>query len=127
MYAAAGAGKVSTEFGFRPLPDHEFWEPDVVYLSRQRWDGIPDDGNLQGVPELVIEVLSPSNTVAEILEKRDLCLENGGREFWAVNTGQRKVDVSTPDGHTVTYKSGQHIPLFFAPGSSLAVDEIFAE
>jgi hypothetical protein len=34
------------------------------------------------------------------------------------------VEVSTPGGQTVTYKSGQEIPLFF--GDRLAVDEIFA-
>jgi Uma2 family endonuclease len=32
-------------------------------------------------PELVIELISPSNTAAELREKKKLCLENGSREF----------------------------------------------
>jgi hypothetical protein len=39
---------------------------------------------------------------------------------------RQQVDVSTPDGHTITYKSGQSIPLLFAAGRSLPVDSIFA-
>jgi Uma2 family endonuclease len=56
-------------------------------------------------------VLLPSNTAAEIFEKEKLCLQNGGREFWVVDPDRRQVKVSTPDGRTVTYPSGQEIPL----------------
>jgi Uma2 family endonuclease len=78
-----------------------------------------------GAPEIVIEVLSPSNTIKKMRDRRKICLENGGREFWVVDPKRREVEVSTPDGHSITYKPGQHIPLFFAAGSSTAVDAIF--
>jgi Uma2 family endonuclease len=74
----------------------------------------------------VIEVLSPSNTVAEINDKKTLCLENGSREFWVVDIEHRQVEVSTPDGRGTTHKAGQHIPLFFAENAQLAVDAIFS-
>ena len=122
--AAGDTGEVGTEFGFRPKPEHEYWIADVAFISRERWLSIPDDGNLQGVPEIVIEVLSPSNTASEILDKEQTCLENGGREFWVVDPLRSQVKISTPDGHSVTYKSGQAIPLLF--GGNLAVDSIFA-
>jgi hypothetical protein len=35
------------------------------------------------------------------------------------------VEVSTSDGHLTIYKPGQQIPLFFATGSTIAVDAIF--
>jgi Uma2 family endonuclease len=76
-----------------------------------------------GAPDVVVEILSPSNTAAETLDKRNICLENGSREFWIVDADHRQVEVSTPDGHTITPKSGQEIPLFF--GGRLAVDSIF--
>jgi hypothetical protein len=59
-----------------------------------------------------------------MLDKRKLCLENGSREFWVVDIDHRKVEISTPDGRTITYNSGQQIPLFFA-ATALAVDAIF--
>jgi Uma2 family endonuclease len=124
LRAAGDAGEAGTEMGYRPLPDHEYWYADVAFLSRHRWDQTPDKGNIQGSPELVIEVLSPSNTAAEIRDKRKLCLETGSREFWIADIDLREVEVSTADGRGVTYKSGQSIPLFF--GGSLAVSEIFS-
>jgi Uma2 family endonuclease len=120
--AAGDSGIVHIEMPYRPLPDHEAWRADVVYISKARWNAIED--YLFGAPELVIEVLSPSNTVDEINEKRDLCLKNGSREFWVVDTKRREVTVSTPDGHSIVYETGQEIPLFF--GGSLSVDAIFA-
>ena len=38
---------------------------------------------------------------------------------------RRQVEVSTPDGRSLTYKPGQSIPLFFAAEASLAVGSIF--
>jgi Uma2 family endonuclease len=120
--AAGNAGVVHTEMPYRPLPEHECWGADIVYLAKARWDSV--DRYLMGAPDLVIEVLSPSNTAAEMLDKRNLCLENGSHEFWVVDVDHRQVEVSTPDGHTITYKRGQEIPLFF--GGRIAVDAIFS-
>jgi hypothetical protein len=69
--------------------------------------------------------LSPSNTMSKMRERRKICLENGCVEFWMVDSKSREVEVSTPDGHSIAYKPGQKIPLFFAAGSSIAVDTIF--
>jgi Uma2 family endonuclease len=121
---AGDADVVGTEMGFRPRPEHEYWYADVGFLTKLRLDKVPPKGNIGGSPDLVIEVLSPSNTTAKMYEKRKLCLETGSREFWVVDIDLRQVDVSSPNGNSVTYKSGQEIPLFF--GGRLAVDEIFA-
>jgi Uma2 family endonuclease len=118
--AAGSAGKVGTEWGFR-TGEYQYRIADVAYLSMERWKGA--SRYLIGAPELVAEVLSQSNTRAEILDKQKLCLENGCREFWVIDPKRRLVKVSTPDGHTQTYQTGQQIPLMF--GGELAVDAIF--
>jgi Uma2 family endonuclease len=123
LEAAAGeSGVVHTEMPYHPLPEYECWGADVAYLMSARWDGI--DRYLMGAPELVVEVLSPSNTAAEINDKRKICLENGSREFWVVDTKLHQVEVSTSAGRAVVYKSGQEVPLFF--GDCIAADEIFS-
>jgi Uma2 family endonuclease len=96
---------------------------DLVFASKERWNSTDPKAYFRGAPEIVIEVLFPSNTATEMLDKRNICLENGSREFWVVDTDHRQVEVSTPDGHTITYKFRQEIPLFF--GGRLAVDSIF--
>jgi Uma2 family endonuclease len=125
--AAGPDGAAIFELGFRALPEHEYRVADVAYCTRERWAKVDRQGQFMGVPEIVVEVLSPSNTVSEMLAKEQLCLQNGGREFWIVDIERHQVKVSTPDGHTITYKSGQQIPLFFASGVDLAVDAIFTD
>jgi Uma2 family endonuclease len=122
--AAADTGIVEIEFGFRALVEYEYRRADVAYVFKDRCADIDPNGYFQGAPDIVIEVLSPSNTIAEMLDKEKLCLENGSREFWMVDIDRRQIKVSTPDGHTMTYKSGQEIPLLF--GGRLTVDAIFS-
>lgn len=124
---AGETGFVGIELAFRPLPEHEVWAADVAFVSRERWKKVDPDDYLQGAPELVIEVLSPSNTAEEISDKEKTCLDGGCREFWVVNEKRRQVKVSTPDGLTKTYHEGQQIPLTLFGGSSLAVSAIFTE
>lgn len=123
--AAAGAGTVYIEFGFRPTGDREYRIADVAYATKEHLARTNSDSYFEGSPELVLEVVSPSNTALEIADKRDLCLQNGCREFWTIRPMRVEIDVSTPDGRTITYNSGDSIPLMF--GSTLAVDAVFAD
>ncbi len=71
--------------------------PDVVWISEERWSGLPEDAEASPVaPEICIEVLSKSNTRAEIDEKRRLYLEHGALEVWTcdVNGDMRFFDSS---------------------------------
>src|SRR5450432_392826 len=119
-------GFVGIVMAFRPLPEHELWVADVAYLSAERFRLADPEGYIAGAPDLVIEVLSPSNTVPEINDKETLCLDNGAQEFWVVDPDRRLVKVSTPDGHTQTWRSGQEIPLpLFGSEAKVKVDDIF--
>jgi len=118
---------VSIEVAFRPLPEYEVWSADAAFISAQRDKATRGDEWLSGAPEIVVEVLSPSNTVAEMDERRDICLQNGCRQFWVVNAERKTVSVSTPDGTTRAYRPGDEIDLAGFGGGKLAVAELFAE
>ena len=120
-----GQGRVETEVPFRAVPEYELRVADVAFISANRLPKSGED-SLSGAPDIVIEVLSPSNTVSEINEKTRLCLEHGSVEFWVVDPQLREIRISTPDGLTRTYNSGQSIPLALAGGQTLAVDSVFA-
>jgi Uma2 family endonuclease len=122
--AAGSTGVIDKEIGFRALPEYEFRIADVAFVSTARWEG-PED-YLVGAPEIVIEVLSPSNTMTEMLDREKLCLENGCQEFWVVDIDRRQVKISTPDGRTITYRVGQEIPLPLLNDGRIPVDAIFA-
>jgi Uma2 family endonuclease len=120
-------GVVDKECPFK-AGEHELRSADVAVVSHVRWAADTPDGYLDGAPEVVIEVVSPSNTADEIAEKEALCLARGAREFWLVNPKLRTVRVSTPDKRSMTYESGDVIPLPLVPGADpLPVADVFAE
>jgi Uma2 family endonuclease len=116
---------VHTEWPFRATPEHEFRYADVALVKRLRFERDNLDDNLHGAPELVVEVVSPSNTEEELDEKEALCLANGCREFWVVYPKGRYVRVATGDT-TRRYREGDQIPLLLFPGQTIAVSEIFS-
>ena len=117
-------GVVETEVAFRALPEYDLRGADVAFVSQARWDSTDDNDNLHGSPELVIEVLSPSNTRAEINEKAVLCLSSGAQEFWVVDPKGEIISVTRQDGVTTAYRTGDRIPLPMFD-SSVDVSEIF--
>ena len=59
--------------------------PDVVWISDERLARIPEDAAASPVvPEIVVEVLSAGNTVAEMEDKRRLYFDGGALEVWLV-------------------------------------------
>ncbi len=117
-------GVVESEVAFRALPEYELRGADVAFVFRQRWDTTADDDNLHGSPELVIEVLSPSNTKQEMREKATLYLSTGAREFWVVDPKKQTVSIVRQSGGTQVYDKDQVIPLALF-GAELSVAEIF--
>jgi Uma2 family endonuclease len=115
---------VETEVAFRALPEYDLRGAEVAYVSQQRWDTAPDDDNLRGSPELVIEVLSPSNTKAGIHKKAVLCLSSGAQEFWVVDPKRETVSVTRQGDVPAIYRRGDCIVLSLFD-SSLDVSEIF--
>lgn len=66
--------------------------PDVLFISRERLD-IIGELNIQGAPDLVIEILSPATAIHDKKKKSRLYLIHGVKEFWLVDPDNRLVDV----------------------------------
>lgn len=122
-FAEAGS-YVDTVVAYRPLPEYELWVADVAYVSAERFQQADPDDNIRGAPDLVVEVLSPSDTLAEISDKEHICLANGSREFWVVDPVRAEVRAATPDGHTVTWRSDGEIPVPFGKQAKVKVPDI---
>ena len=65
--------------------------PDVAWISDARYAQIDDDGSEGSpvMPELCVEILSPSNTEAEMAAKRRLYLAGGAEEVWLCDANGR--------------------------------------
>jgi Uma2 family endonuclease len=109
-------------------PEENTRRVDVAAIHSHRYPTSRTDV-FRGVPELVIEVLSPTNPMLDINRLRGLCLRNGAKEFWVVDPEASTVTVYKTYGVTAIhqeYGSGASIPVEFVPGASLTVDSIFS-
>ena len=117
--------RVAVEFPFRPAPEYEVWVADVALFSLALWEQTADDDYYRGVPAIVIEVLSPSNSASEMLDREETCLRYGGQEFWLVDPKRENVKVVRASGFSSVHgivsvlESG-------ALAASIAVRDIFA-
>ena len=66
--------------------------PDVIYLSKAR-ASLLTAKNLQGAPNLVVEILSPSTRPRDERLKRDLYERVGVEEYWLVDPDQDVVAI----------------------------------
>jgi Uma2 family endonuclease len=60
-------------------------EPDLLYMSNEHAAAVLTDANVQGVPELVIEIGSPSTRQRDETIKRHLYERSGVSEYWVVD------------------------------------------
>lgn len=84
--------------GFR-LSEELLLSPDVSFVSKARLKKIlvAPDKFLYGAPDLVVEVLSPSDRMVQINRKLDHYFEHGTRLVWLVNWKIEQVHIYTPD------------------------------
>lgn len=119
-------GYVDKELPFRALSQNDCRAADVGFISNRRLSLIDPEDNLAGAPDLVIEVLSPSNSAAEMYERELLCLENGSIEFWIVNLEKSTIRVASKDAASRVYRKGETISLAAFGGGELNMNEVFA-
>ena len=67
-------------------------EPDLLFLSRERLE-LATEQNIQGAPDLVIEILSPSTRKRDEGVKRQLYERTGVREYWLADPARETVNV----------------------------------
>ena len=67
-------------------------QPDVLFVSNSQ-RSIITAKNIQGSPELVVEIISPSSANMDREVKRTIYAEHGVREYWLVDPDARTISV----------------------------------
>lgn len=129
---ALGLGVVTAETGYHP-PDsrHTVLSPDVAFVSRARAPQPFPEKYVPLMPDLAVEIISPSNTRKEVSRKTQIYLSNGSQLVWIVLPRQARVEVCRRDARQgITCKtvnaneilSGEDI----LPGFELALQRLFS-
>ena len=72
--------------------DTDVVQPDVMFVSKERYH-IRTPANIQGAPDLAVEILSPSSSRRDWHDKRELYARHGVREYWIIDPTNRIVSV----------------------------------
>lgn len=67
------------------LLKHRIVQPNLVYVSRERRSILTDPALIDGAPDLIVEILSPSNRAYDEQVKFRLYAEAGVPELWFVD------------------------------------------
>jgi Uma2 family endonuclease len=103
--------------------------PDASFVSRDRLPGklVPSEPISSLIPELTVEVLSPSNTTSEMLRKRQEFFLAGTQLFWIVDPNKCTVQVYTaPEDCTTLTEADTLTGGDVLPGFTLKLADLFA-
>jgi Uma2 family endonuclease len=103
--------------------------PDIAFISWERLpaDGLPDDPITAIPPDFAVEILSPSNTQAEINLKISEYLASGARLVWIIDPTTQSGEMLTSPGTSIPVPAGGNLvgdPVL--PGFVLPLLDLFA-
>jgi Uma2 family endonuclease len=107
--------------------------PDILYLSNERAAAVATPQNLQGAPELVVEIGSPSTRQRDETIKRRLYERSGVDEYWVVDPETEVVRAYRRGGDgfnrvsELSREAGDVLTTPLLPGLELALSRIFRE
>ena len=111
------------------LSDTDVVQPDVLFISRAREHTLTDE-NVQGAPDLVIEILSPSTADRDLGYKHDLYGRHGVLEYWIVDPTAETVAAHRQGGGRLevaeTFGRGDTLRTALLNGLQLKLDDVFA-
>jgi Uma2 family endonuclease len=103
-------------------------QPDILYITEDRKAEIIKE-RIEGAPDLVIEILSPSSAYYDLRQKKDVYEKYGVKEYIIVDPIARNADLYVlKDGAYYLHQRGwigEHLNSVILPGLTFDLDKIF--
>jgi Uma2 family endonuclease len=125
--ARTGLGRGYTEFRciFGPPGNQRTYVPDISYVAAEH---LPDGDYLFRAPDLAIEILSPDQSMGQLLSKVQFYLRYGTRLVWAIDPRRSTITVLAPGEDARLLPIGDILDGGdVLPGFEVSVEEIFAQ
>ena len=105
-------------------------QPDILWISPDNTICHELNGRLYGAPDFVVEILSPSNTRRDKIDKFYLYEKYGVQEYWIVNPEEQYIEVYIRKEDTLHYQGGYKAGQTFSSktlnGTTVALSDLFA-
>lgn len=73
------------------LDEYNAFQPDILFIGRDNPGKIDLKGGFEGVPDFVVEILSPSNKQHDLQKKKVVYERCGVKEYWIVEPFTKEV------------------------------------
>lgn len=104
-------------------------QPDILFISRERGN-IIGEKNIQGAPDLVIEILSEATAYADLVKKKKIYERFGVKEYWIVDPQEKTIEIYARQGKdfavTKTYSEKDTLESPFLKGFRIELSSVFA-
>jgi len=87
-----GLGQVLTAPMDVRLSEEDTVQPDLIFIATER-RGIIGEQAIDGAPDLIVEILSPSTAYRDLTTKKRLYEQHGVSEYWIVDPQGQTVEV----------------------------------
>ena len=112
------------------LSESNVVQPDLLFVSREREHLLRDGQKVQGAPDLVIEILSPSTADRDRGKKLALYGRHGVTEYWLVDPVAETIQIHRLQGEilvpTRTFGREETLRSALLVGLELRLDDIFS-
>lgn len=103
-------------------------QPDIMVICDLE-ENLDENDYYQGVPALVVEILSESTRRKDLIKKLDLYMSCGVREYWIANPMSKEVTVYLLADNNIkdniTYRKPETAPSYIFEGLSVELDRVF--
>lgn len=118
-------GRVSSEASHRPAADHENERQPDISVVCDLAKPVQDEGAVLNMPDLAVEIKSPSDTYKLMRDKAKFYLANGTRMVWLVFPEKMLVEVYTPTEEQILTETDTLTGGEVLPGFTMNVSAIF--
>lgn len=74
--------------------DDEVFQPDIVFIKSEN-QGIIHKTAIHGIPDLIVEIVSPSSAFYDTVEKKEIYRKCGVKEYWLIFPEERVIEILT--------------------------------
>lgn len=110
------------------LDNENVVQPDILFISKDRL-GIIGEKNIQGAPDLAIEIISENSVYRDIVQKKRLYARFGVKEYWIVIPEEKEIEVYILKDNTYQlHKTYGKVDTLESPslkGLRIVLEEIF--
>lgn len=103
-------------------------QPDILVICDR--ETIAEDGKYQGTPTLVVEALSESTKSRDLIQKLDLYMRSGVKEYWIANLASRELYIYVFHQYNIesmrAYKGAERAESTVFQGLGIELRQVFS-